>query len=215
MTVNIESIYNTIDKNNLKKQNSNDKILSMSKGWEAMQKILFVSHCILNKAAKVEQDESELKEEYELRSRLLEEIVRQDVQVIQLPCPEFVMYGSRRCGHVKDQFAHSFYRDTCRKLFRPVLMQIEEYAGNLERFELVGIVSVEGSPSCGRSLTCRGDWGGELSDLEKVKRLTMEQEMGVFMEEISSMLRESHIRLPILTMQETVAYLCGGENGKE
>ena len=186
---------------------------------EAMQKIIFVSHCILNKAAKVEQDESELREEYGLRSRLLEEIVRQDVQVIQLPCPEFVMYGSRRWGHVKDQFAHPFYRDTCRKLFEPVLMQIEEYAGDPERFELVGIVSVEGSPSCGRSLTCRGDWGGELSDLdgvqEKVRRLSMEQEAGVFMEEVSSMLRERHIRLPILTMQETVAYLCGGENGKE
>ena len=74
---------------------------------------------------------------------------------------------------------------------------------------------MEGSPSCGRSLTCRGDWGGELSDLEKVKRLTMEQEMGVFMEEISRMLRERNIQLPIFTMQETVAYLCGGENGKE
>lgn len=191
----------------------------MSKGWEAMQKIIFVSHCILNKAAKVEQDESELKEEYELRARLLEEIVRQDVQVIQLPCPEFVMYGSRRWGHVKDQFAHPFYRDTCRKLFEPVLMQIEEYAGNPKKFQLIGIVSVEGSPSCGRSLTCRGDWGGELSDLDKVqkkvKRLTMEQEMGVFMEEISRMLRERNIQLPIFTMQETVAYLCGGENGKE
>ena len=78
---------------------------------------------------------------------------------------------------------------------------------------------MEGSPSCGRSLTCRGDWGGELSDLDKVqkkvKRLTMEQEMGVFMEEISRMLRERNIQLPIFTMQETVAYLCGGENGKE
>ena len=43
----------------------------------------------------------------------------------------------------------------------------------------------------------------------------MEQEMGVFMEEISRMLRERNIQLPIFTMQETVAYLCGGENGKE
>lgn len=184
-----------------------------------MQKVLVVSHCILNKAAKVEQDESELAEEYEVRSRLLEEILKQDIQLLQLPCPEFVMYGSRRWGHVKDQFAHSFYRNTCCELFTPVLMQIEEYAAHPERFQLIGIVSVEGSPSCGRSLTCRGEWGGELSDLdavkEKVQRLEMKQEMGVFMEEITRMLTEKQIQLPVLTMQETLAILGGQEKGKE
>lgn len=52
----IECVYDNIEKNDLKKHNANDTILQMSKGREAMQKIIFVSHCILNKAAKVEPE---------------------------------------------------------------------------------------------------------------------------------------------------------------
>ena len=37
-----------------------------------MKKLLIVSHCILNNAAKVEQDEAELAEEYEIRDELLQ-----------------------------------------------------------------------------------------------------------------------------------------------
>ena len=184
-----------------------------------MQKILIVSHCILNKASKVEQNEADLAEEYELRDRLLSEIQKQDIQLLQLPCPEFVMYGSRRWGHVKEQFDHPFYRDTCRKLFGPVLGQLEAYAGDPERFEVLGIVSVEGSPSCGRSLTCSGNWGGELSDLEetekRVRGLKMIQAPGVFMEVIQGMLAEAELQVPILTMQETVSFLTCQNQEKE
>lgn len=184
-----------------------------------MKKILFVSHCILNKASKVEQDESDLQEEYELRSKLLSEIIRQDVQMVQLPCPEFYMFGPKRWGHVKDQFDYPFYRRTCRELFSPFLEQIEAYMQSPETYRIIGIISVEGSPSCGRSLTCRGDWGGELSDLyevqKKVQGLSMKKQMGVFMEEISAMLQEKQLRIPILTMEETIVHLCNGEKRKE
>ena len=67
-----------------------------------VKKLLIVSHCILNNASKVEQDEVELAGEYELRSELLNLIVENNIQLIQLPCPEFIMYGSQRWGHVKN-----------------------------------------------------------------------------------------------------------------
>ena len=60
-----------------------------------VKKLLIVSHCILNNASKVEQDEVELAGEYELRSELLNLIVENNIQLIQLPCPEFIMYGSK------------------------------------------------------------------------------------------------------------------------
>ena len=41
-----------------------------------MKKILLLSHCILNKASKVEQDEKELQEEYQVRSELMNRIFR-------------------------------------------------------------------------------------------------------------------------------------------
>ena len=64
-----------------------------------MKRILVVSHCILNTASKVWQDESGLAEEYALRERLLRLVLDQDVQLLQLPCPELLLYGSRRWGH--------------------------------------------------------------------------------------------------------------------
>ena len=123
-----------------------------------MKNLLIVSHCILNNAAKVEQDEAELAEEYKIREELMQLILKKDVQLLQLPCPEFIMYGSQRWGHVKNQFQHPFYMEQCRKILEPVLLQLQEYAQHVEKFHVLGIVSVEGSPNCGYHLTCEGEW---------------------------------------------------------
>ena len=112
-----------------------------------MKNLLIVSHCILNNAAKVEQDEAELAEEYKIREELMQLILKKDVQLLQLPCPEFIMYGSQRWGHVKNQFQHPFYMEQCRKILEPVLLQLQEYAQHVEKFHVLGIVSVEGSPT--------------------------------------------------------------------
>ena len=112
-----------------------------------MKNLLIVSHCILNNAAKVEQDEAELAEEYKIREELMQLILKKDVQLLQLPCPEFIMYGSQRWGHVKNQFQHPFYMEQCCKILEPVLLQLQEYAQHVEKFHVLGIVSVEGSPN--------------------------------------------------------------------
>lgn len=173
-----------------------------------MKKILLLSHCILNKASKVEQDEKELQEEYLIRSELMKLINEQDIQMIQLPCPEYLMYGADRWGHVADQFDHPFFRKTCEEIFQPYLLQIKGYLKHPDRFCILGIVSVEGSPSCGWNLTCTGEWRGELSDIDAVKKkvatLEMKQKPGVFMEEISSMLEKEGIKVPIYSMQEAI-----------
>ena len=52
-----------------------------------MKNLLIVSHCILNNAAKVEQDEAELAEEYKIREELMQLILKKDVQLLQFPCP--------------------------------------------------------------------------------------------------------------------------------
>lgn len=174
-----------------------------------MQKILIVSHCILNKSSKVEHDEDSLAEEYATRFDFLQTAIKNDIQLIQLPCPEFIMYGSRRWGHVKNQFDNPFFRENCRKIFLPILNQIEEYISRKDKFNIIGIVSVEGSPSCGNNLTCISkEWKGEFSDCNslenKLKSLEMKNEQGVFMKIISDMMKENNIDIPILSMQEAL-----------
>lgn len=174
-----------------------------------MKKLLIVSHCILNTASKVAMDETGLKEEYELRSRLLAEALEANIQLLQLPCPEFQMYGSRRWGHVKTQFQHPYFQKECKKMLEPVLMQLEEYLAYPDEFQVLGIVSVEGSPSCGYHLTCTGEWGGELSgDKTELSRMVDAcrglEEPGVLMEIMEEELRSRNLRIPIISMEEAI-----------
>lgn len=172
-----------------------------------MKEILVVSHCILNNASKVAQDESELAEEYRSRDALIAKVLERGVQLIQLPCPEFMLYGSKRWGHVKDQFDNPFFRSACREMLSPFIAQLKEYSANGDSFRVIGIVSVEGSPSCGMYLTCRGDWGGEpgstgCSASEPAAQVRMTGESGAFMEELSSMLAAEELGIPVLTIDE-------------
>ena len=170
-----------------------------------MKNILVVSHCILNKASKVEQDESELAEEYRQRDELLRLALDKDIQLMQLPCPEFIMYGASRWGHVKDQFDTPFFRSTCREILKPIMMQLKEYASKPGRFDIIGITSVEGSPSCGHSLTCRAEWGGELGKEPAPAEVRMVNEPGAYMEVLSEMMAEYGLVIPVFSIPEAAA----------
>lgn len=94
-----------------------------------MQKILFVSHCILNTAAKVVRYGDTGKKEEESRLEFVVKTVEQGIQLVQLPCPEFTLYGPGRWGHTKEQFDNPFFREHCRKILSPVLTQMKAYMG--------------------------------------------------------------------------------------
>lgn len=177
-----------------------------------MEKILVVSHCILNKASKVKgYNMEEMEEENQLRKELLKEVFDKDIELLQLPCPEFIMYGSKRWGHVKNQFDNPFFRKNCEEILNPIIEQLKEYNNNKDRFQILGIVSVEGSPSCGYNLTCKGNYGGELggcSNLqEKIESIVMVNEAGVFMEELKILLDKNDLHMDIKTMKDQVTYL--------
>lgn len=177
-----------------------------------MKRLLFVSHCILNTASKVAMDEAELQKEYQTKAILMNKVLEKGIQLFQLPCPEFILYGSRRWGHVKDQFNHPHFRSECLKMLEPVLMQLEEYLTYPEEYEVFGIVSVEGSPSCGYGLTCRGNWGGELSGnmdevSDKVNSCTASEGPGVFMEILEQELKKRNLQVPICNMEEAIRLL--------
>ena len=172
--------------------------------------ILIVSHCILNNASKVAQDETLLEKEYLERDALISAVMKKGVQMIQLPCPEFMLYGSKRWGHVRDQFDNPFFRRECRRMLDPVMLQLKGYADDRERFSLLGVVTVEGSPSCGGDLTCSAEWGGELcrdtiDDL--IDSVRMVEEPGVFMEELSAMLKDCGLDIPLVSMSEAASMI--------
>lgn len=167
-----------------------------------MQDIIFVSHCVLNTASKVVMyNEAEMAAEEELRRKFVSRAVSGGVQLIQLPCPEFILYGSRRWGHVSNQFDTPFFRSQCRKLLEDYILQIREYLSN-DRFRVLGIVGIDGSPSCGVDYTCYGSWGGNLSgrnDLnECIATARLGAGKGVLMDEFSELLHERGIDVPMV-----------------
>ena len=87
-----------------------------------MKKILFVSHCILNTAEKVKRFQAEkIAAEERLRKAFLQAAIADDVQLVQLPCPELVQYGLARWGHTYEQFDTPFFRRHCEALLAPVV----------------------------------------------------------------------------------------------
>lgn len=163
-----------------------------------MKKIVFVSHCILNTASKVVlYDQEEIDAEEALRKEFLRYAVEHDVQILQLPCPEFTLYGARRWGHVSDQFDNPFFRGHCRQILAPVIDQLKEYAANGEMFEVLGIVGIDGSPSCGVDYTCTANWYGSFGCRENLDETLADcrlvRKPGIFMDVLQEMLKKEKL----------------------
>lgn len=168
-----------------------------------MKKILFVAHCLLNTASKVAREPKDgAKQEEELRIAFLKKALDKGVQLVQLPCPEFTLYGACRWGHVYEQFDSAFFRSHSRRILAPIILELQEYLSHSEKFEVLGIIGIDGSPSCGVSYTCRGEWGGELggrSDLQGIiSTVRLVESAGVFIEVLQQLLVEAEIDLPLI-----------------
>ncbi len=172
-----------------------------------MKKIMVVSHCILNTASKVKNNNNidfELLKE-ENRKKFLHYAIENDINILQLPCPEFGIYGSRRWGHVKEQFTNPFYKKQCNNMLESIIHQIKEYATYPNEYHLMGIIAIDGSPSCGYNKTCRGNCCGELpstfNEFENThKSIYMSNESGVFMEQLDALLKQENIKIKIMDL---------------
>lgn len=167
---------------------------------ERSKKIILTCHCILNSNSKVEglsQYEGIFKEIVDL-------IHENGIGIIQLPCPEMIIYGIKRWGHVKEQFDTLFYRENCREMLKPIIAQVKAYKDS--GYEIVGVIGIDGSPSCGVNLTCSGGWMGELSSNDNIHNIIKDlkeiNESGVFIEELKKYLEEYHINIPFSAINE-------------
>lgn len=91
-------------------------------------------------------------------------------------------------------------------MLEPILLQIEEYSFYPERFEIIGIVGIDGSPSCGVTFTYDGEWGGEFSGNENLSdtldSLKREEKPGIFMKVLKDMLAEKGYEISFYSLKE-------------
>ena len=174
------------------------------------KKIILLAHCLLNANAKV----GGLCTYPAVLVNLLEGLVRREIGIIQLPCPEMLLYGSRRWGHVREQFAHPAFRRGCRQALQPIVDQLVDYRDH--GYQLLGVIGIDGSPSCGvAAAASSGQWSGDFLDKEatwaKVDNLGTWPGPGVMIEELQVLLAEAQLELPFFAVAEQREEASGAE----
>lgn len=105
------------------------------------KKIIVVSHCVLNQNA-VLDGWGRAKGAFPL----VHEIIEEGVGIIQLPCPEFLLYGPKREPKTYEEYDFKEYRAHCKKLIPDIVEQIKVYLAH--GYIFTGILGIRNSPTC-------------------------------------------------------------------
>lgn len=162
--------------------------MSANAGDVRSGRIALIAHCILNQNSIVPG----LARRPAMIKEVIDVLNEYGVGIIQLPCPETLHSGLRRFWQVKEQYSSTGFRRVCKRLVRLVGDYVEEYVRN--GYELVLILGVSGSPSCGIfSTSSSHEWLGDprrVSDHRRVRG------RGVFMEELLNTLKSKGLLKP-------------------
>ena len=83
---------------------------------------------------------------------------------------------------------------------------MKEYVCNSEMFQVLGIMGIDGSPSCGVNLTYCGQWGGELSRNPNLSSMLQgihpKKEKGVFMEVLEELLHKNELDIDMISLND-------------
>lgn len=139
-----------------------------------------------------------------MNKKLVKFLIDREIGIIQITCPELTLLGEARWGQCERQYNTPYFRKHCRKISEEITDQVEDYLSNA--YKVCGIIGLDGSPSCGVQVTCRGEWGGEMlftPDLEKqLSTIAMVPGPGVLIRELQKELIGRNISLPFLSFPE-------------
>ncbi|GAB7023036.1 CD3072 family TudS-related putative desulfidase [Salidesulfovibrio brasiliensis] len=165
------------------------------------KKICVVANCLLNANAKIQPYAF-----YPGANRtVIEPLLRDDVGLIQLPCPETSYLGMRRWGVTKEQLDTLAHREHCESILRAPLLEMLAYTD--AGYEIESILGINGSPSCGVEMTCTGYCGGEIPQdadvlAKQQEQLRMTPGRGVFMDMLAEMLERHALKIPFKGIDE-------------
>jgi predicted secreted protein len=116
-------------------------------------KVIFLVHCIINSNSICIGPKTP-----SLWPAVINEVVellmRSNIGIIQLPCPEQLVFGLVRGEASRKEMDTPKFRKYCRKLAEHTIDLIEEYIKN--GFKVVGFLGKRGSPTCSVSSRRKG-----------------------------------------------------------
>ena len=113
---------------------------------------------------------------------VLNYLINNQINIIQMPCPEIIYEGIKRKPAGKQKYNTEAYRQLCRKLAKNIVTFIETLTK--EEYKVLAILGIEHSPSCAATWL-----------LEKRKRV---RGKGIFIEELEKLLTEKNLEIPII-----------------
>ncbi|MFH1156897.1 MAG: CD3072 family TudS-related putative desulfidase [Pseudomonadota bacterium] len=163
-------------------------------------KIIVVSHCILNANAKVRP----IAMYPGVLRGVVDKYIEAGVGILQLPCPESSYLGIDRWGMCYEQYDHPNFRRHCRNILTPSIDQMETFIAS--GCEILGIIGADGSPNCGVTKIPSGLSGGVIRNTEAV-RVQLEnfryvQGTGVFFGVLKQMLADRGISCTFMAVDE-------------
>lgn len=155
------------------------------------KKVIVLSHCLLNQNS-ISDGTSDFPSQY---TEIIEFLMKKNVGMIQLPCPEMVYLGLDRKdkngskrplldenSRIRNLMEEPDNIQILRQKAGDVIEQIKEYQKH--DFQVLGLIGVNRSPSCGIETT--------------TKNGVEEKGKGVFMKVLSDRLIKHEITLPMI-----------------
>ncbi len=104
---------------------------------------MVVAHCVLNQNSRVQGKAYHVG----MINEIVDVLRKNEVGLIQMPCPELTYFGLLRESQTKEQYDTPAYRKHCRQIASSTAEQIKEYSRN--NFRILAILGIDGSPTCG------------------------------------------------------------------
>lgn len=163
------------------------------------RRVIFISHCWLNINTRFPQGAAFAGANEPLVKTLLDS----GLGIIQMPCPEYEVLGLEKYDY--GEIILEPLRDKFREVAQIVVKQIKDYLAL--GFEVVGILGMNPSPSCGVNQTKgKGTMLGTSRDTSEVN------DSGIFMDELKKLLAENDLSdIPIFAIRRLLI----GEPGLE
>ena len=152
-------------------------------------RVIFVSHCILNQSTRARWQGGGARRDTGACREVVDLLMAEEVGVVQMDCPEFSLFGNPRPPMTKEGYDTPGFREACEEIAGRACDMMDAFReAGPEAVEVVAVLGLEGSPSCGVGRTPR------ILDGEGVDA----SEPGLLMEALMEEMRERGIEAPFL-----------------
>jgi predicted secreted protein len=107
------------------------------------RKVIVLAHCILNQNSRV----TGLACYPAVVEEIVNLLIKHDVGILQMPCPEVTYAGLKRKIQTREQYGIPKFKCLCRQTARSAAKLIQKY--HRDGVTVLAVLGIEGSPSCG------------------------------------------------------------------